>query len=214
MKHAPRVLLILTFAVTSQMSANTEENIESLKQNLPEVAKSLKEFVMPKEAADEMGFDWLVLTESQPKFKDGVAILDQKSMMRYLTGKKDRAGIVGVFTDPQFQLVAKIASKNADVTLKELPAAQLKWGECALVKSGDNIYGIAATAFEETISLELAFPNSGTSNLAENQAPESISIGDRFNVVWSETLDNGQIRWVVIRAAISPKAEEDEALKP
>jgi len=214
MKHALRTILLLTLAVTTQTLAIGQENIESLKKHLPDVIVSLKEFTMPIEAADEMGFDWLAPTDTQPKFEGDVAILDKQSLMRSLTGGKNRRGIAGVFTDPQFQFVAKIASNNPNVTLKELPSAHLKWGECALIRSGDNVYGIAATAVDETINLELIIPSAGVSKLAANQAPEPISVQDRFNVVCSEKVDEGKIRWVVVRAAISPKAEQNAAEQP
>lgn len=214
MKITIRPILILIFAAAAHLSVNGDESIESMRQRLPEVVVSLKEFIMSKEAADEMEFDWLGGNDTKLKFKDGVAILDKQSLMRHLTSTKRQRGIAGVFSDQQFQFIAKVASENPNVTLMELPPVTLRWGECALMKSGENVYGIAASAVESTINLELVFPAAGNSKLDETQIPESISIQDCYNVVYSEVVNGGQMRWIVVRAAISPKAEHGGSGQP
>jgi len=122
-----------------------------------------------------------------------------------------KRGIVGVFTDPQFQITIRAALK--ELALKEIPASSImaRSGEHALVQDAAKRWGIVPVIGADgyTIDLEYYLPSPGEAFFSDgpgSRDPERVTIWDGQTVAWAEEKKDRSWRIVFIKAVLMDPA--------
>lgn len=118
-----------------------------------------------------------------------------------------KRGLVGAFTDPQFQEVIRAAKE--ELNLKEVPAVSVmaRSGQPALVQVAAKRWGIVPVigADDLTIDLEFYLPSPGEAFFPEgpgSREPERVTIWEGQTIAWAEGKKDGSWRIVFITAAL------------
>jgi len=123
-----------------------------------------------------------------------------------------KAGIIGVFTDPQFQLLVRGLKKRiSEKNVVAPPSIMARSGQLALVEVAEKRWGVDAVlgADEYTIELELFFPTHGEAYFSDNPYSKNkvkVTIWDGQTVAWAEEKKNGHYRIVFVTAQIMDPA--------
>ncbi len=135
-----------------------------------------------------------------------------------------KRGLVGVFTDPQFQVVVRAASE--ELNLKEIPASSVmaRSGQPALLQVAAKRWGVVPVigADDFTIDLEYYLPSPGEAFFPDgpgSREPEQVTIWDGQTIAWAEEKKDGGWRIVFITAnlmdlagmPIRDRADKDKA---
>ena len=212
-------------AATSQLIVKTTEDRMALVESyiesiIPEVKKQVHvtfrelDFEKRPQFFGEL-FDFETLPESgQPKnfrvFENRETFfeaLSQPPRVDLPAADGLKRGIVGVFTDPQFQVVIRAASE--ELNLKEIPAASVmsRSGQPALVQVAAKRWGVVPVIGSDdfTIDLEYYLPSPGEAFFPDgpgSREPGRVTIWDGQTIAWAEEKKNGGWRIVFITAAL------------
>lgn len=122
-----------------------------------------------------------------------------------------RRGVVGIFTDPQFQVMIRAARE--ELGLKEIPAASVmaRSGQHALAQVGGKRWGVVPVNGSDnfTIDLEFYLPSPGEAFFPDgpgSREPEKITIWDGQTIAWAEEKENESWRIVFITAVLMDPA--------
>jgi hypothetical protein len=122
-----------------------------------------------------------------------------------------KRGIVGIFTDPQFQVTIRAARE--ELALKEIPASSImaRSGQHALVQDAATRWGVVPVIGKDgfTIDLEYYLPSPGEAFFPdgpESKDPERVTIWDGQTVAWAEEKKDGSWRIVFITANLMDPA--------
>lgn len=212
-------------AATSQLIVKTTEDrmalvesyIESIVQKVEkqihvtfrelELEKTphfLGEFFNPETLSDPARRGASRVFESREKFLEA---LSQKPRVDLAEAEGLKRGLVGVLTDPQFQVVIRAASE--ELQLKEIPAASVmaRSGQPALLQVAAKRWGVVPVigADDFTIDLEYYLPSPGEAFFPDgpgSREPGRVTIWDGQTIAWAEERKDGGWRVVFITAAL------------
>lgn len=118
-----------------------------------------------------------------------------------------KRGMIGVFTDPQFQVMIRAISES--LHLKEIPTASVmaRSGQHALVQEAAKRWGVVPVIGADgfTIDLEYYFPAPGEAFFPDgpgSRDPERVTIWDGQTVAWAEEKKDGSWRIVFLTAQL------------
>lgn len=222
---------------TSQLTVRSSEDQMKLVETLvahvngiveKQIYITLKEVTVSGDAADKLGFDWLLGPENPtapaetPSVKGIVTDTKQSFFEEFSRPpsiektqsqkKRERSnGISGVFTDPQYQVMIRALSKKKGVDMLSAPSVMTRSNQSAIIQVGEKRWGIIPVVGADgfTIDLELYLPRHGEALYEEGEKPKSsagVTIWDGQIVAWSEKIDDDTSRIVFIKAQLMDPA--------
>ncbi|MEM9281810.1 MAG: LysM peptidoglycan-binding domain-containing protein [Verrucomicrobiota bacterium] len=219
-------------ATSTLVVRNTKEQMELVEVLVDHVNQlrdiqvyiTIREVTIPNNEAEELGFDWLVgpvAVPAAPGPPEGKGVvLDSMEAFREEFSRPPTlpeakpgneepttAGISGVFTDPQFQVVIRALNQKKGVDILSAPSVMTRSGMPALIQVKEKRWGVVPVvgADHSTIELELYLPSHGEPLYGKNEEPRpsaSVVIWDSQSVAWSEKLDDEKTRTVFIKAQL------------
>lgn len=122
-----------------------------------------------------------------------------------------RRGLVGVFTDPQLQVMLHAVSEEPGVKEIQLASVMARSGQPAIAQVADKRWGVVPVNGSDnfTIDLEYYLPSPGEAFFPDgpgSREPEKITIWDGQTIAWAEENENGSWRTVFITANLMDPA--------
>ncbi len=128
------------------------------------------------------------------------------------TEQKPAGGISGVFTDPQYQVIARSLNQNEKVEKLDLPSIMVRSGKAGMVQVDKNRYGVIAVVGADgfTIDLQLYIPKAGKALFEKNEEPDTplkITIWDGQTISYVESNSEEESkRLIFVKATIMDPA--------
>lgn len=209
---------------------NTEDQMELVRAFLDSMRKrdklqvhlALKELVVDPEKLTDFEFlEPPAVSASKPAWSDSPdsirAFKERFSKPPIVEKNLDpplRHGIAGVFTDPQFQFVARLIEQSPDAQYSLDQSLVCRSGQPALLEAGERRWGIIPVvgADRYTIDLSLFLPEHGEALPGGNPSAR-VTVWDGQTVAYAADRNDGKHRIVFITAQLGEPSAGQEAKK-